>query len=166
MPDKAYEVREETIGEVPLAIVPERAYAGDIGPKIMAASSRLYPELRALGVKGLGKDVVVYYPDERMESWLEPPGIAIDVGVQLQEPLVAESGLVKPSRTAGGRVATTVHRGPYSGLPEAHRAIHAHCEEHGLAVAGPNWEVYAQHEEADPSKLETQVFYLLASEAP
>jgi effector-binding domain-containing protein len=161
MSENAYAIRLETIGEVPLAVIEDEAYAQNIGPKIMAASSRLYPKLRELGIKGLGKDVVVYHPGSAM-LWNEPPGIRIEVGVQLQEPLTDASDPVHPSRTPGGRVATTLHRGPYQGLPAAHMAIHTYCGQHGLKLGGRNWEVYGQHDEADPSKLETQVFYELA----
>lgn len=161
MTSNAYEIRLETLGEVPLAVIEDEAYAQNIGPKIMAASSRLYPKLRELGIKGLGKDVVVYHPDAEMR-WHEPPGIRIEVGVQLQEPLTHESDSVKASRTPGGRVATTLHRGPYQGLPQAHLAIHTYCGERGLKLAGPNWEVYGPHDESDPNKLETHVYYELA----
>ncbi len=161
MSGNTYEIRLETVGEVPLAVIDEQAHAQNIGPRIMSASSRLYPKLRELGIKGLGKDVVVYHPGNE-KSWHEPPGIAIEVGVQLQEPLTHESAPVRPSRTPSGRVATTLHRGPYQGLPQAHMAIHGYCEQHGLALGGRNWEVYDQHDPADPDKLETRVYYELA----
>ncbi|WP_433381960.1 hypothetical protein ACQPZX_18055 [Actinoplanes sp. CA-142083] len=57
------------------------------------------------------------------------------------------------SELPGGRVATTVHRGPYDQLGAAHEAILSA----GLPLAGPRWEIYGPHQEVP----ETQISYLL-----
>jgi effector-binding domain-containing protein len=59
-----------------------------------------------------------------------------------------------------GQAATTVHRGPYDRLGDAHRAIRTWCAKNGHDLAGPRWEVYGDWRD-DPADLETEVFYLL-----
>jgi effector-binding domain-containing protein len=61
-------------------------------------------------------------------------------------------------------VATTVHLGPYQKLGEAHGAIKEWCARNGYALASPKWEIYGHWLEEwnkDPSKILTDVFYLL-----
>ncbi len=49
----------------------------------------------------------------------------VEVGVQVSGPFDERPGA--PSELPAGRVATTVHRGPYGGLEEAHAAVRAWC---------------------------------------
>ena len=84
----------------------------------------------------------------------------VEVGVQVTRPSVA-AGRVVPSRLPGGRVARTVHRGPYDRLDEPHSAVREWCAARGLAFAGPRWEIYGDWRD-DPAQLETEVCYLLA----
>src|SRR6266550_3221798 len=54
--------------------------------------------------------------------------------------------------------------GPYAGLSEAHAAIRAWCAERGHGCSVVSWEIYGHWEESwntDPSKIRTDVFYLL-----
>lgn len=83
----------------------------------------------------------------------------VEVGVQVRRPFMA-TGRVVPSRLPGGRVARTVHQGPYEGLNEPHRAVREWCAARGLALAGPRWEIYGDWHD-DPAQLETEVCYLL-----
>jgi hypothetical protein len=64
-------------------------------------------------------------------------------------------------------VATTTHFGPYHLLKGAHEAIRQWCQANGQVQAGPNWEVYGHWKDewnSDPSKICTEVFYLLAAD--
>jgi effector-binding domain-containing protein len=84
----------------------------------------------------------------------------VEVGVEVSgsfEP----SARVVPSVLPAGEVASTVHRGPYDALEEAHVAIKAWCGSHRRAVTGVRWEVYGDWR-SDPADLETTVCYLLA----
>ncbi len=84
----------------------------------------------------------------------------VEVGVQVTRPFMP-TGHVVPSSLPGGRVARTVHRGPYDRLSEPHRAVREWCAARGLVLAGPRWEIYGDWRE-DPAALETEVCYLLA----
>ena len=140
-----------------LAVIREMAWAQNIGPKIGGTMPALHDGLRILGVTETGPDVVVYHPTQG--RWDEAPGIPVEIGVQLKEPLHVERPPVLRSTTPAGRAAHALHRGPYQQLPEAHMAIHSWCREHGHVMTGLNWEVYGPHTHEDPSQLRTDVFY-------
>lgn len=76
-----------------------------------------------------------------------------------------ECGVITPhnanSQTPAGQVATTTYYGPYDQMAPAHAAIHEWCKANGRKLAGPSWEVYG-HWSDDPTKLRTDIFYLLA----
>jgi effector-binding domain-containing protein len=83
----------------------------------------------------------------------------VEVGVLVGEPILP-SGRVIASVLPAGAVAMTLHRGPYSGLDRAHRAVLDWCAQEGHTLAGTRWEIYG-HWREDPRELETEVYYLL-----
>jgi effector-binding domain-containing protein len=142
-----------------LAVIREVAWAQNIGPKISATLPGVYERLRLLGAGGIGPNVVVYHPD-RPGDWDAPPGIQVEIGVELKQPLHEEQPPLLRSELPDGRAAHTLHLGPYQELPQAHGAVHQWCREHGHTMTGRNWEVYGPHAD-DPSQLRTEVFYEL-----
>ena len=84
----------------------------------------------------------------------------VEVGVEVTGPF-QPSGRVIPSVLPAGEVASTVHRGPYDALEEAHVAIKAWCLSHRHALTGVRWEVYGDWR-SDPADLETTICYQLA----
>jgi effector-binding domain-containing protein len=122
-------------------------------PEYPALWRRLLDEVHA-GVRWTdggrpGRNVMLYRDDV--------PNV--EVGVELDKPAELTGPVVRSSLPAG-TVAMTVHRGPYQDLGLAHDAVLAWCAGHGIALAGPRWEVYG-HWHEDPALLETEVFYLL-----
>lgn len=83
----------------------------------------------------------------------------VEVGVELRVPCVL-TGRVVASALPAGRVAMTIHRGPYADLAVAHRAVLDWCAAQGLRTAGPRWEIYGPHND-DPAKVWTEVYYRL-----
>ena len=92
-----------------------------------------------------------------MLYWDDMPHV--EVGVELHVPCPL-TGRVAASTLPAGRVAMTVHRGPYAGLAAAHRAVLDWCAAQGRRPAGPRWEVYGPHRD-DPAEVWTEVYYLL-----
>jgi effector-binding domain-containing protein len=70
----------------------------------------------------------------------------VEVGVLAPEGFVP-SGRVTASALPAGRVARTVHHGPFSELHAGHKAVLDWCAEHGHALSGVRWEVYGHAEE-------------------
>jgi effector-binding domain-containing protein len=99
--------------------------------------------------KELWRNVMLYLDDTP----------AVEVGVLVARAFPA-AGRVTASALPAGSVATTLHRGPYAQLDQAHRAVQDAAAARGLALAGPRWEIYG-HWRADPRELETEVYYLL-----
>lgn len=83
----------------------------------------------------------------------------VEVGVWLRVPCELVEPVVRSSLPAG-RVARTVHRGPYDTLGAAYEALLAECAASGERPTRTRWEVYGPHRE-DPAELTTEVFWLL-----
>ena len=153
-----YHVQLEQFGVPrPTAVVRRRASARELSKVVPAACGLVWGVIRSQQVKGAGRHVALYLDGE----------INLEVGVELEAPF-AGYGEVVGSSLPTGAVATTVHFGPYGGLHAAHRAIVDWCAAHGHTLAGPNWEVYGHWVDewnADPSKIRTDVFYLLGGAA-
>ena len=86
-------------------------------------------------------------------------GVHVEVGV-LAPDGPAPAGRIVASGLPAGRVATTVHRGPYAGLGEAHRAVGKWCRASRVSPAGLRWEVYGPHDDG-PAKVWAEVSWLL-----
>jgi effector-binding domain-containing protein len=149
-----YDVRLETIVEKrPTAVVRRRAGVRELPKVVPEACGVVWNAVRAQQLKGAGRHLALYLDDQ----------INLEVGVELDAPFAGQ-GEVHASALPTGPVATTVHFGPYQQLHRAHQAVRDWCEHHGHALAGPNWEIYGHWVDAwnnDPSKIRTDVFYLL-----
>jgi effector-binding domain-containing protein len=108
-------------------------------------------------VPGAGRHVALYW-DCVMN---------IEVGVEVEAPL-AGYGEVVGSALPAGTVVTTAHFGPYQLLGGAHQAVHDWCTQNGKEFAGPSWEIYGHWLDEwnnDPSKIRTDIYYLLKDSA-
>ena len=149
-----YDVRLETIADVrPLAVVRLRARQAELSRVVPGACGIVWNALKAQRVKGAGRHVAIYLDGQ----------INLEVGVEMNAPF-AGHGEVVGSSIPRGLVASCAHLGPYGNLHGAHQAIRDWCARHGHALAGPNWEIYGHWLDEwnqDPSKIQTDVFYLL-----
>jgi effector-binding domain-containing protein len=106
-------------------------------------------------VRQQGHNVIVY------EGPLAE-GSAVQMGVQVDGAFVGRGEIAWVMTPSGGRVVRTVHGGPYPELTRAHAAVRERCDRQGLRRTGCSWEIYGDWTD-DPSQLETEVLYLLAS---
>jgi len=151
-----YDVRlGDNVQSRPLAVVRRRASPGQLARVVPESCGTVWNAIRLLNVKGAGRHVALYLDAQ----------INLEVGVELDAPFVG-SGEVVGSSLPAGEFATAVHFGPYGQLHFAHQAIRNFCASHGYATVGTNWEIYGHWDNAwnsDPSKIRTDVFYLLAA---
>ena len=149
----SYEIRLEQHASAPLAVVRRRAQLHELSTVVPAACGEVWNVIRALDISNAGRNIAVYWDEV----------INLEVGVELDVPFAGHGEVVR-SATPAGRVAVTTHYGPYQHLASAHNAVRDWCQANGHALAGPNWELYGHWLEEwnrDPSKIRTDVFYLL-----
>jgi effector-binding domain-containing protein len=113
--------------------------------------------LRQAGIKG-GCNVMRY------RDLPEAGHVAVEIGVEVDEPVPA-TGAVVMSALPAGLAAETTHRGPYEDIYAAHQAILGWCAGQRREITGERWEVYGDWHE-DPAQLETTVFYRLREARP
>jgi effector-binding domain-containing protein len=151
-----HEVRLEQHSSQPLAVVRRRASSHELAKVVPAACGTVWSVIRAQQVPGAGRHIAIYWDDQ----------INLEVGVELTAPF-AGHGEVVGSTTPAGLVATTTHYGPYGQLHKAHEAIHQWCRTNGYTLAGPSWELYGHWKDewnSDPTKIRTDVYYLLVAD--
>lgn len=144
-------VRLDPLPSCPLAVIRRRASAGQLAQVVPEGCGLVWNFLREHQIAGAGRHVALYWDGE----------INLEVGVELETPFAGD-GVVVPSATPAGLVASATHLGPYQHLAETHHAIRQWCAEQGHQLTGPSWEIYGHWEEAwnrDPSKIRTDVFY-------
>jgi effector-binding domain-containing protein len=108
---------------------------------------------RANGIRLDGQNIFLY-----RDAADQPGHLDIEFGVGMTAPLISV-GDVRPVGLPSGEVATTTHRGAYTGLGAAHEAVLAWCRTHSRTPAGPRWEVYGHWVEGQTPQ--TDVYYLL-----
>ncbi len=148
-----YIIRLERLSSRPLAVVRRRARLQELSKVVPEACGAVWSVVREQQITGAGRHVAVYLDDQ----------INLEVGVELDSTF-AGHGEVARSATPAGLVAVTTHYGLYGVLHKAHEAIRVWCRTKGYALAGPNWEIYGHWKDewnTDPSKISTEVFYLL-----
>jgi effector-binding domain-containing protein len=151
-----YDIVTETAAARPIAAVRRRVRVGGVGTVWRPALDQVWAFLRRHeGLRTDGHNIFVYHhpagPGEPMD---------VDFGVEVTGPFEDDSEVVF-THTPAGKVAWTLHVGPYEGLSDANDAIEAWCTEHGRALGGASWEIYGDPSD-DPANLEVRVVYLLA----
>jgi effector-binding domain-containing protein len=148
-----YTVQLQQLESVPLAVIRRRASASELARLVPECCGLVWNAVRAQQAQA-GRHVAIYWDGS----------IRLEVGVELLGPF-AEDGEVVCSATPAGEVASATHFGAYAGIGGAHGAVRRWCETNRRTLAGPSWEVYGHWQrewDADPSRIRTDVYYLLA----
>lgn len=148
----SYHVRHEFALARPVAGVRATVPRGQVATHFAAYLDRVYAAGRAGAVQLDGQNIFIYRA-------ATADTLTVDFCVGVKSPFV-DIAPVQALETPTGEVAVTTHVGPYANLPHANAAIHAWCRANDRQIAGPSWEVYG-HWDPDPSKLVTDVYYLL-----
>ena len=150
--DNRIEVRQ--FGPTQTAVIRSRVGPEELSKFVPAACGEVWSFIRSAGLEKPGRHVALHLGDGQG---------TVEVGAEIGENF-AGNDRVRCSQLPAGRVATTVHLGPYPRLGEAHAAIREWCAQHGQRLAGVSWEIYGHWQESwnsDPAKIRTDVFYLL-----
>jgi len=152
-----YDITLTNSAATPTAVVRGRVAPKELSKFVPAACGEVWSFIRAAGLLRPGRHVAVY---------LDSQG-TVEVGAEVSEPFTGNDR-VHCSQLPAGPVATTTHFGPYPRLSEAHAALRQWCAAHGHPLAGITWEIYGHWDETwntDPSKIRTDIFYLLQNPA-
>jgi len=148
-----YQIELTRRGLVHTAVIRDRVRPQELARFVPAACGEVWSFIRAARLPRPGRHVALYLDREGN----------VEVGAEVSEPFMGD-GRVHCSQLPGGPAATTVHFGPYARLSEAHQAVRKWCAEHRQQPLDICWEVYGHWQNdwnADPSKIRTDVFYLL-----
>jgi len=148
-----YDVLEVIVAARPVAGVRAQVPRGRVGQEFGRYLDQVYAAGRAGAVKLDGQNIFVYRAADADK-------LTVDFCVGITAPFDAV-GAVVPLETPSGTAAMVTHHGDYGRLGDANAAITAWCRANNRRQAGPSWEVYG-HWDADPAKLRTDVYYLLA----
>ena len=149
-----YVVQLRQIESIPLAVIRRQARVAELSHVVPECCGLVWNAVRAQKTQA-GRHVAIYWDGS----------IRLEVGVELHGPF-AEQGEVVRSATPRGVVAAVTHLGPYSGLGAAHEAVRDWCQAGNHRLAGPSWEIYGHWDpewDADPSRIRTDVYYLLTT---
>jgi DNA-binding transcriptional MerR regulator len=124
-----------------------------IGPDCEQAFGQLMGALGTAAVAPTGPSLIGY-PEEEFD----PEAFLAFVGLPVAGDLPAESGL-KMVDFEGGRAAVGTLVGPYEGLAQAWRDVHAWISEQGLQISAMPYEVYRvdMTQAASPVELVTDI---------
>ena len=149
----SYEVEVVQVEAAPFAKVTRRGTLAQIGELAMPALDEVGAAVRAAGVE-TRHNLIVYR---------EAPGGEFDMemGVEVAPGATLSEGAVVIGETPSGGAAHVLHRGPYDQLPAVYETIRSWAPSQDITLSGTAWEVYGDWSE-DASKLETDVYYLLA----
>ena len=149
----SYQIELTHSNPSPTAVIRSQVPAKELPKFIPAACGEVWTFIRSAGLPRPGRHLALY---------LDAQG-SIEVGVEVSEPFVGNDR-IHCSQLPAGRVATTVHFGPYGGLSRAHAAIREWCARREHRCSGVFWEIYGHWDkswDADSSKIRTDIFYLL-----
>lgn len=97
-----------------------------------------------------GTTISIYYDEEFNHEDTD-----VEVALGVKNPRQATRAI------PGGRMATTVHRGPYSSLSDAYGALTRWIAGNGYEAAGAPYEIYrrTQFDHLPPEQWETEIFF-------
>ena len=153
-----YEITVSQTAPRTLAAARARANSRNIGDVIGRLLQPVWEFMKENAVEHTGYSIVVYHGEEDNDIFSDE-GMPIEVGAEVVGNF-ENTDVIRHFAVPGGKIARTLHTGPYQKLPQAHEAVQYWCLENGYEMDGLCWEVYGHHHD-DSAKLETQVCYLL-----
>jgi effector-binding domain-containing protein len=149
----SYEIIVKEVDAQPIVSIRTRCHAAVIGSTLAEILPEVFSYLRENDVWPSGPPFTRYHGFTETE-------VEIEGGMPVASPL-AGAGRIVAGELPGGRVATTIHTGPYEKLPEAHDALHIWMREKKVDPAGAQWEHYLTDpgKEPDPHKRQTELVW-------
>lgn len=141
-----YEIQIKEAGEQVLVTQRQKMSVEDFGTYY----GRLYEKIAREHLSVNGVVMAIYHDQE-----FDPAYSDIELGVGIQERDKAD--FILPEQLC----AATIHRGPYSGLPDAYGAVVAWINANGYRMDGMPYEIYlkTQFDKLPPEEWVTEIFF-------
>ena len=149
----AYEIEVKNLQKHDVAAVKFRAAVSDLPQHMGGAFGAAIDYLARNGIQPEGSAVALYTP-------LPDNVFDVAAGFLVATPIEGD-GHVVPVELPAGEVATTMHIGPYEGLPQAYEAVQAWMQREGRQPADMMWEEYLTGPETPPAETRTIVYWPL-----
>lgn len=152
-----YEITVKEVPEQPVLMVRKQATMEGIGDAMGQAFGEIMGYMGKAGVAPTGPPLCLY-----SEDFDPATGGEMQICMPVA-PGAAGEGAVEATVLPGGRMASTMHRGPYDTLGQAYTAVIAWVEEQGHRPAGPMRDVYlTDPDHTAPDEYLTEVLWPIA----
>jgi len=148
-----YKIEIDTVNPQPVVGIRAITHLEDIGAVLAELLSEVIEYIEQQGAQPAGP------PYNRYHS-TQMGAMELEIGFPVAEPM-AGAGRVAGGDLPGGKVARTVHFGPYVGLRDAYRAMGIWLKENKWNTIGRPWELYVvgPGEEHEASLWRTEIFW-------
>ncbi len=152
----SHEIKKRSVEATPFLFVRTKAKQEEIASALESSFGAVFQYATTNGIAFAGPPTARY-------ANFGPGFITIEAGMPVAGDARGE-GDIELGSLFGGEVATTIHKGPYDQLSEAHQAIESWLAENSEQAAGGPWESYVTDpgEVPDPADWETEVNWPLA----
>jgi len=103
------------------------------------------------GAKIAGPGIAVWHDDGPKDTNMD-----VEAALPIDRPLMGNNS-VKIYELPVEQMACVIHRGNFSGFPQAYEAIVTWIKSNGYRIAGSNREVYLQHDRSAPDDSVTEI---------
>lgn len=146
------ELKEEAAR--PVLTVHTHSAVQNLGQTSGAIYSQLWQYLGEVREQPAGAPYICYHN-------MDMQNLDIEVGIPVSRSL-PERGEIKPGKFPGGKFATCMYTGPYTGIGSAYDALTQWVNEKGYEPTGDTYERYLNDPgQTPPDKLLTQILYPL-----
>jgi effector-binding domain-containing protein len=126
----------------------------ELGKALGDAYGAIAQYLGELGECPAGPPFSVYYNQDMQD-------LDVEIGFPVAREL-PDRGDIHASQIPGGRMATCLYTGPYTGMAPAYTALSQWMEENGHQPTGVAYEIYlSDPDETPPEELQTQIAFPL-----
>ena len=146
-----YNVEIKQIESRPVAAVKFTAGVAEMASKFGAAFGQIMQYVTQSGAQIAGP-AIGYYEQLGNERF------NVTAGFVVAQPIEGD-GQVVPFELPAGKIATTMHVGPYETLPEAYAALMEQAEAQGMEIdmTSPMWEEYLTGPDVPPEQTQTVI---------
>ncbi|MBI5031994.1 MAG: GyrI-like domain-containing protein [Chloroflexi bacterium] len=137
----------------PALIVRTHAAVQDLPQLFGKTYGDIMQYMTELGEQPAGMPFAAYYN-------MDMQNLDIEIGFPVARKL-AGKGNIQAGEFPGGKLATTLHIGPYDQCGAAYNDLSNWIKEHGYEPTGIAYEVYMDGPDTPPQKIRTQIIYPL-----